>query len=75
MFRVYDFVCVEGIVMRLAGPLRSIFSSAADLTAPLSLSVPIGLKIWTFTFWTQMLTLTRHVRTQTHILFSNNYSV
>lgn len=47
---MYDFVCVEGIVMRLAGPLRSIFSSAADPTAPLSLSVPIGLKIWTFHF-------------------------
>lgn len=56
-FGVYEIVCVEGIFVRRAGPLSSILSSAADLTAPLSPSVPMGLRIWTFTFRTQILTL------------------
>lgn len=57
-FGIYEIVCVEGSFVRRAGPLSSIFSSAADLTAPLSPSVPVGLRIWTFTFQTQILTLT-----------------
>lgn len=61
----HAYLCVR-LRKRPAGPLASIFSSAADHTAPLSPTVTAGMKIWTFTIRMQMFTLRsvrRHGRT------------
>lgn len=61
VFRVYEFVCVEGIFVWLTVPLWSIFRPAADLTAPFSAN------------GTENLDILFPDSLQTRTLFSNNY--
>lgn len=58
-------LCLGDFCVACRATLSSIFSSAADLTAPLSPSVPVGLRIWTFALRTQY----THSQAHRHTLY------